>query len=226
MTPSGNQRDPAPPASQRTWVPIRSLTERHREKVVAHLLALDAQDRYLRFGYAATDEQLVRYADSIDFLTDAVFGIFNRRLELIAWAHMAHGCALPGTGPISAEFGVSVLGKSRRRGFGARLFEHAILHARNRGIDVMHIQALSENAAMLHIARRAGATVVREGSESQAFLKLPPDSLASHVGEMVEEQVAAVDYQFKAQALRVSGALDSLSGVIGSVRRNGRAAVD
>lgn len=211
---------------QRSWVPIRSLTERHREKIVAHLLLLDERDRYLRFGYVATDEQMQRYADSIDFLTDAVFGIFNRRLQLIAWAHLAYGCTPPGGGPISAEFGVSVLAAKRRRGFGARLFEHAILHARNRGVEVMHIQALSDNAAMLHIARRAGATVVPQGSESQAFLKLPPDSLASQLGEIVEVQAAEVDYQIKAQALRVSGAIDTLGDVLAGIKKVGRAAVE
>ena len=41
-------------------VPIHSLGENHRQRINAHLLALDGQDRYLRFGYAATDEQIAR----------------------------------------------------------------------------------------------------------------------------------------------------------------------
>ena len=36
---------------------------------------------------------------------------------------------------------------------------------------------------MLKLARDAGATVERDGSESEAWLKLPPDSLASHLDE-------------------------------------------
>ena len=46
-------------------------------------------DRYLRFGYAATDEQIERYVDGLDFERDEIFGIYNRRLELIAMAHLA-----------------------------------------------------------------------------------------------------------------------------------------
>ena len=39
-------------------VPIRSLGPSHRERIATHLLALDEHDRYLRFGYAANDEQI------------------------------------------------------------------------------------------------------------------------------------------------------------------------
>jgi hypothetical protein len=72
---------------------------------------------------------------------------------------------------------------------------------------------------MLKIARRAGATVVREGSESDAYLKLPPDTFASHVGELVEHQAAELDYQLKVQARKVNGLLDVLSEVKTSINR-------
>ena len=91
------------------WVPIRSLSEQHRARIAAHLLALPEQDRYLRFGYQATDEQIDRYVESIDFDRDEVFGVFNRRLELIATAHLAFDRAPPrDDGRSTAEFGVSV----------------------------------------------------------------------------------------------------------------------
>jgi len=186
-----------------SWVPIRSLGPRHRERIATHLLALDERSRYLRFGYAATDAQISRYVDTIDFTQDEVFGIFNRRLELIAMAHLAHRAADPTRGrPTMSEFGVSVLPKARRRGFGARLFEHAMLHARNRGVETIFIHALSENTAMLKIARNAGATVERDGSESEAWLKLGPDSFASHLDEILGEHAAEIDYRMKLRAHR------------------------
>lgn len=73
-----------------SMVPIRELSERHRARIRAHLLKLTEGDRYLRFGYAANDEQVQRYADNLDFARDDIFGIFNRRLELIAMAHLAY----------------------------------------------------------------------------------------------------------------------------------------
>jgi GNAT superfamily N-acetyltransferase len=187
--------------SKWNWVPIRTLGPRHRGRILEHLRALDERSRYLRFGYIASDEQLARYVDAIDFDRDEVFGIFNRRLELIATAHLAHDFPPKAGGrPAMSEFGVSVLPHVRRRGLGRLLFEHAMLHARNRDIEKLFIHALSENSAMLKIARDAGATVERDGTESHAWLRLPPDTFASHLGEMIGEQAAEFDYRLKVHA--------------------------
>ena len=200
--PPGSATEEAPPG--RSWIPIRSLGPRHRERIVAHLAALDERSRYLRFGYLASNAQIARYVDTIDFENDEVFGIFNRRLELIAMAHLAYRPADPTRGrEASAEFGASVLPRARRRGFGRRLFEHAMLRARNRGVVSIFIHALSENTAMLKIARDAGASVQREGSESEAWLALPPDSFASHVDQFLGDQAAELDYRLKHHVLHV-----------------------
>ena len=53
---------------------------------------------------------------------------------------------------------------------------------------------------MLKIARNAGARVERDGSESEAYLRLTPASLDSRVTEMIEEQIAQTDYRLKSQA--------------------------
>ena len=71
-------------------VPIRSLGENHRARIASHLKALDAHDRYYRFGFAANDEQIDRYVTGLDFERDEIFGIYNRDLELIAMAHLAY----------------------------------------------------------------------------------------------------------------------------------------
>lgn len=192
------------------WVPIRSLAERHRDRIEAHLLSLSPGDRYLRFGFPAGDDQIRQYAQSIRFDRDEVFGVFNRRLQLIAMAHLAYEPVSQQVAgqPRMAEFGVSVLEAARGRGYGARLFDHAAMHARNRGIDRLYIHALSENHTMLRIARSAGATIERHGSESQAWLKLTPDTLATHVEAMVEAHAAEVNYRLKRHALRIGGLID------------------
>jgi RimJ/RimL family protein N-acetyltransferase len=211
------------------WIPIRSLAPAHRPRILAHLLALSEADRYLRFGYMATDEQINRYVDSLDFERDEVFGVFNRRLELVALAHLAYPPeaaaasmnASNGTSTAAAEFGGSVAAHLRGRGFGARLFEHAMLHARNRGLDTLFIHALSENTPMLRIARKAGAAVQRAGSESDAYLKLPPETLASHMEQLVGEGAAALDYQFKQQARMVDAVIDAIGEVRTGIGKSG-----
>jgi len=207
---TASAKAPASPAW--AWVPIRSLAPRHRPRIAEHLMCLDEHDRYLRFGYPATNPQIAKYVDTLDFDRDEVFGIFNRHLELIAMAHLANSAAQPSDGrPVMAEFGVSVLSKARGRGFGARLFDHAILHARNRGVQTLFIHALSENTAMLKIARDAGAVLERDGAESEAWLKLPSETIASRVGEVIELQAAEIDYRIKVHANRVHAFLDALS---------------
>lgn len=197
-------------------VPIRSIGPRHCARIIGHLLALNAQDRYLRFGYAASDEQIQRYVDGINFERDEVFGIYNRKLELIAMAHLAFS-----TDPSlqsCAEFGVSVLAHARGRGYGARLFDRAVMHSRNEGVQMMFIHALSENTAMLDIARKAGAVVERDGSESEAYLKLLPADLDSRITELFDEQMAQADYRLKVQAKQFLGFLTTLQEIRQGVR--------
>lgn len=180
------------------WVPIRSLSSRHKPRIARHLRALPAQDRYLRFGYAATDEQIDRYVAGLNFKRDEIFGVFNRRLELVALAHLAY--SVDPQWATCAEFGVSVSSHQRGKGFGAKLFGHAVMHARNHGVSLLFIHALSENVAMLKIARHAGAAVQRDGSESEAYLSLPRATLDSQISGLVQEQMAELDYQLKMQA--------------------------
>ncbi len=201
-----DERKPTP-----VLVPIRSLGPSHRERIAQHLLALEGHDRFLRFGYAANDAQIRRYSDSLDFDRDEIFGIYNRKLELLAMAHLAF--SVDPSCRSCAEFGVSVARAARGRGFGQRLFDRAVMHARNEGVDMLFIHALSENTAMLRIARKAGATIERDGSESQAHLRLPPADFDSRMTELVEEQVARTDYHLKAQAKQFWGFLSTLQAI-------------
>ncbi len=200
------------PLTPRThpYAPIRSMGPGHRERMVRHLTSLSPADRYLRFGYPAGDAQIKLYVDSINLDRDDVFGIFNRRLELIAMGHLAYSTS-PGCIDC-AEFGVSVSPHARGRGYGKRLFDRAVMHARNEGVGWLFIHALTENRVMLSIATQAGARLVRDGSETEAFLRLPPANFDSVLGELVQEQLAQSDYQWKAQLKGFRSVLHGLSG--------------
>lgn len=191
-------------------VPIRSLGPRHRDRIAAHLLALDGADRYLRFGYAASDEQINRYVEGLNFERDDIYGIFNRKLQLIAMAHVAVSDDPAQVKHV--EFGVSVLKTARGRGYGSHLFDRAVTHARNEGRDTLFIHALSENTVMLKIARNAGATVERSGSESEAYLKLPEATLATRLTEIVEDQMAEIDYGIKQKAKHLQELVNNAQG--------------
>lgn len=188
---------PRPPAAPR-WLPIRSLGPRHRTRIAEHLQALGDDDRHLRFGQVVSDEQIQRYVDAMDFGRDRVLGVFDTGLRLVAMAHLAF--AADGQ---STEFGVSVLAHQRGRGFGARLFEHAVMQARNRGANHMVINLARENRSMLAIVKKSGAAVRFEGSDVVADLTLPGDTLGSHLEALIETNAAELDYRIKHQAQRL-----------------------
>jgi hypothetical protein len=75
---------------------------------------------------------------------------------------------------------------------------------------------------MLNIARKGGAIIERDGSESEAYLKLPPADLDSRMTEMVEEQIAQTDYRLKVQAKQFW----SFLSVVQDIRRGVRDARD
>ena len=191
------------------WVPISPLDEDHRPLIEQHLLALSERDRYLRFGYPATDERIRQHVRALDFVNHELFGIFNRRLELVATAHLADADDQRSM----AEFAVSVLPGTRGRGYGRRLFDHAVRHCRNRRADRMFIHALSENTPMLRMARSAGARVETAGPESEAWLQLPPDSVSSHMEELVDTRAALLNQKAKLTAALLRHSLHLLSEV-------------
>ncbi len=213
LRPPVSEAEALVPAAGRlpVMVPIRSLGANHRGRIAKHLLSLDDNDRYLRFGYMARDEQIQKYVDTLDFERDDIFAIYNRKLEILAVAHLAFAAAHGYEK--CAEFGVSVVPAARGRGYGARLFERAAMHASNEGVRMMFIHALSENAPMLAIARKAGARVQRDGSESEAYLTLPDASIDSRVTEMLEEQLAQTDYSLKVQAKQFWSVLADLQEI-------------
>lgn len=199
------------------WVPVRRLSPRHRSRIAAHLLALPEHDRYLRFGYNATDAHVTRYVSGLNFGRDEVFGIFNRQLRLVAVAHLAYSHDPQWAS--CAEFGVSVSPHQRGKGLGATLFAHAVTRSRNEGVRMLFVHALSENGAMLKIARNAGARVEREGSESEAYLRLPEATFNSQISGLVQGQMAQLDYQFKLQAQQFWGWLATMQEVREGVRQ-------
>ncbi len=182
------------------WVPIRAMARRHRKRLQRHLLALTPEDRYLRFGYAVSDERVTRYALTLDFQRDEVLGVFNRRLELIAAAHVAYPPDAEWEDD-TAEFGVSVLPRYRGRGLGSRLFQLACLHARNRRKRFLLIHALAQNAPMLRIAERAGAWPEEMDAGSiSSRLHLPNDNWLSHAEQALETRLGEWDFRLKRQA--------------------------
>jgi GNAT superfamily N-acetyltransferase len=164
-----------------------------RSLLVAHFLALSIKDRYLRFGTPLAPSAIADYVDRIDFAHDAVFGVHDDRLVLVAAAHVAFEDDV-------AELGLSVLPAHRGRGIGGALFERAVAHARNRCIRRLFMHFLAGNEPIMRIARRFGMDIVTRADEADAHLQLPPASLVSIAGEFVTDSLTLCGRALKALA--------------------------
>ena len=143
------------------------------------------------------------YVARIDFERDAVFGVFDDSLQLVAAAHLARCDG-------HAELGVSVLPGWRGRGAGAALLARSRTHARNWGIRALFMHCLSQNGAMMHLARKQGMRIGTEQGESDAWLELPPADASSYTDQLLAERVGLFDFALKRQlyAVRsIAGAL-------------------
>lgn len=172
----------------------RQLPRHELGAYAAHLLALDAEDRRLRFGQAIGDAAIRGYVERIDTERDTIFGVIDGNLELVGAAHLACGAHY-------AELGISVLPGGRRRGVGAALLQRAQLHARNSGIPEFFTHCLRENAPLMRLAQRHGMQVIVEGGEADGFIALPAPDASSLAAELFVERVGRFDHALKSQAL-------------------------
>jgi GNAT superfamily N-acetyltransferase len=169
---------------------IRELSRLDRASLEPHFLALESKDRRLRFGVPINDAAVRAYVARIDFERGAVFGVHDDRLQLVGAAHLARSDG-------HAELGVSVLPAHRGRGVGGALLARAHLRARNWGVHALFMHCLTENEAMMHLARKQQMQILVEAGEADAWLKLPPADASSHFGEVFAQRAALFDYALK-----------------------------
>jgi RimJ/RimL family protein N-acetyltransferase len=186
-----------------TQLPIR-LHEADRRALIEHFLALDADDRRLRFGASLSDYAVRELDERIDFERDEIFGIVADDLRLLAVVHVAFY-------PDKAELGLSVLPQARGLGLGNALFSRAVMHLTNRDMRQVFVHCLSENGAMMHLARKNGMRVVREGPETDAYLELPRATPGSIFSEWMWDQNARFAHEVRRGSRLAIDAIKSMA---------------
>jgi GNAT superfamily N-acetyltransferase len=168
----------------------RELHANERPQLFTHLLALNAEDRRLRFAHALSDDGVRHYVEGIDFARDAVFGVTDANLALIGAAHLAREDG-------HVQMGISVLPQSRGQGIGGALLVRCAARARNWGVRVMFMNCLVENATMMHLARKQGLKIAVSSADAEAFVRLPRADLTSLAAEAVAEHLGLFDHAQK-----------------------------
>lgn len=142
----------------------RRLTAVARPAVLAHLLALSADDRYGRFATALSDAGIVAYAGRIDFGDDICLATQESDGRLSGFIHLAvHGAV--------AELGASVLPHWRRQGRARLLFGAALAAAAAGGICEVHLA--TGHPAARHICAGLGYAMTEGMSYPRVRVHLP-----------------------------------------------------
>ena len=156
------------------------LNATERSALLDHFIALSPDDRRLRFGASMGDAALGDYVRNIDFARDGIFAVHDDAMRILAAIHVA---VSGGT----AELGLSVLPAGRGKGLGDALLKRAVTWLRNRGLLAVYVHCLTENGAMMHLARKNGMRIVYSGAESDGRLELAGPTAASLLREWMEE---------------------------------------
>lgn len=140
------------------------------EWVIMHIDGLPAEDKYLRFGYNASENQIRKYVEST-LSTD------NSRTHSDFWYAVKHDGEIIATLHIAirgemAEFGFTTSPEFRNQGIGQMLFGRGFQLVTEYSISRIYLMFLKQNNPMRHIAKKFGLAVVFEGSEAESSLEI------------------------------------------------------
>ena len=165
--------------------------EYHRYRT--HLLALDEESRYTRFGVMIKDEVINQLCDRFEAnpREHKIFVIEDNDLNVIAAGHIA----LEGG---ETELAFSVLPEYRKQGMGSSLMSRTIEWCQNRNIKGGCMVCLSTNTAIKRLASKHGV-LINDGGETLANITIPEPTAASVMHEVVDSNMARVDHLGKVQ---------------------------
>ena len=166
--------------------------EYHRYKL--HLLSLDEESRYMRFGYQARTEQIIKLCNQWREDSDKhiVFAIQNEDLEVVGVAHISLVDS-------PAELAFSVLKDYQGQGMGDALMKRAIEYCQNHGIKNGCMVCLGSNDKIKGLARKNGILVKTEYGDSHGEIAIPDPTPVSVWSEAVNDSIAKIDHLGKAQ---------------------------
>ncbi|MBX2804511.1 MAG: GNAT family N-acetyltransferase [Hyphomicrobiales bacterium] len=129
---------------------IRKQWFTEKDKLRDHLLRLDPESRRMRFGMSVGDKFIRQYAEQTSQFQSVVYGYFvGREMRAAAELRMI-GTSWRG----EAEAAFSVERRYQDSGVGTELLGKTIVASRNRGIERLYMNCLSENRRMQSIARK------------------------------------------------------------------------
>lgn len=162
-----------------------------------HLLRLDRESRRNRFGGAVSDEFIRNYIELSLGLDAVIHGFFvEGTLRGVAELRpLGKGFAN------EAEAAFSIEEPWQSNGIGSALLERTLLAARNRGIKLLHMACLANNARMVELARKFEADLTFDFGSVVGEVEAPYPTPLSVLREFVADShgfaTAMLDVQAK-----------------------------
>lgn len=165
----------------------KQLEKQDLPKYLDHLLRLDKDSRYLRFGLPMNDAALEHFVMTVErhWKDHVLYGVFNEDC-LQGVAHLGFGQKVP-------EFGISVDREMRRQGHASHLIRMSTTYLRNRGFREVAMYCLSNNEPVMKLVRKMGSATVTHGQDSSATISIPMPTPGTVAEEFHNNMVLFVD---------------------------------
>ena len=151
-----------------TDVVVRPIQPEDAAMEQAFVQSLSAQSKYFRFMQSfdkLTPAMLARFTQ-IDYDREMAFvGVVEEGTSNARMIGVARYVSNPDRH--SCEFALTVGDEHRRRGIGRELMRRLMAVARDRGIEVMEGEVLSDNAKMLALCEKLGFRVARDPEDTE-----------------------------------------------------------
>ena len=172
-------------------IPRKIMYESDEGKLYDHFLVdIVGHDRYLRFGYNASNDNIDEYLTKslLEFGDTNMWFVVEKDNQFIATVHVSlneHGVA---------EMRFTVSPEHRGQGHGQELFIRGSTWAMMKGSNTLYTQCLSENQVMQHIAKKNGMTVVTLGyGEKEATVQATKGTIRAYYDDKMFDNLAFVD---------------------------------
>jgi RimJ/RimL family protein N-acetyltransferase len=173
------------PTSQKLSA-IRKVLRSETHLIEEHLLRLEADARYRRFGHDVSDQFIHDYAHHAADFGNLTFGSFqDGDIHAIAELRTSGRAASQ-----TAEVAFSVERAFSNQGIATRMMGRVIRSARNRGIRHLILVCLVENTKMQAIARHYGADLTTEDGSIIADIVPQDADYASMAAEYFDNGMA------------------------------------
>jgi RimJ/RimL family protein N-acetyltransferase len=167
---------------------VYRLLPHQYSKYREHLLALDQESKYLRFGHHVKDEILNNLCDTFEKNPNEhkIFVIENEDLAAVAVGHIS-------IVNNEMELAFSVHKEYQGKGMGSSLMARCVEWCQNRNIKKGIMVCLSVNQPIRHLASKHGILIHHEG-ETTAEISIPDPNPISVWNELLTSNLARMDH--------------------------------